>query len=370
MRLVFFAHSWRSDWNHGNAHFLRGVVTALVAAGHAVRTFEPRDAWSARELAADRGAAALDQYRVAYPSLQPELYDEATLDLDDALDGADVVIVHEWTAPALVGRIGRHRRGGGRYALLFHDTHHRSVSSPGDLSALALDDYDGVLAFGEAVRDRYVRAGWASRVWTWHEAADVRVFRPQPPPALRHALVFIGNWGDDERNGELDAFLFEPARQLGLDGHVHGVRYPPAGVEAVEAAGLIYAGYAPNHEAPAIFARHRVTVHVPRAPYARALAGVPTIRMFEALACGIPLVSAPWSDVERLFKAGVDHLMAHDTPSMIRQLDAVLHEPGLADALVEAGLHTIVSRHTCDHRATELMAIVAGLRGRADSEVA
>ena len=151
---------------------------------------------------------------------------------------------------------------------------------------------------------------------------------------------------------------------------MHGVRYPAAGVEAVESAGLVYAGYAPNHEAPAIFARHRVTVHVPRAPYARALAGVPTIRMFEALACGIPLVSAPWSDVERLFKGGVDHLMAQDTPSMIRQLDAVLHERGLAESLVEAGLHTIRSRHTCDHRAAELTAIVAGLRGQAASEVA
>ena len=369
MRIAFFAHSWRSDWNHGNAHFLRGLVSALVDAGHTVRTFEPHDAWSARELAAERGPAALEAYRAAYPALRPELYDEATLDLDVALDGAELVVVHEWTAPALVARIGRHRRAGGRYTLLFHDTHHRSVSSPADIAALVLDDYDGVLAFGETVRERYVRAGWSRHVWTWHEAADVRVFRPQPPPAGRDDLVFIGNWGDDERTRELDTFLFEPARALGLTGHVHGVRYPTRGVEAVHAAGLTYAGYAPNHQAPAIFARHRVTVHVPRAPYARALAGVPTIRMFEALACGIPLVSAPWSDTEGLFRAGTDYLTATDARSMAGQLNAVLHEHGLADSLAAAGLRTIAERHTCDHRASELLRIVEGLRGRAAREV-
>jgi spore maturation protein CgeB len=345
------------------------VVGALVAAGHQVRTFEPHDAWSARELAAERGAAGLEAYRVAYPFLHPELYDEATVDLDAALDGADVVIVHEWTAPAVVARIGAHRRHGGRYTLLFHDTHHRSVTNPDELAALPLGDYDGVLAFGETVRERYVQAGWSRRVWTWHEAADPRVFRPQPRPAKRDDLVFIGNWGDDERTRELETFLFQPARSLGLTGHVHGVRYPPGGLAAVEAAGLTYAGFAPNHQAPAIFARHSVTVHVPRGPYALALAGVPTIRMFEALASGIPLVSAPWSDSEGLFRGGVDYLTADSGPAMARQLDAVLHERGLADSLAASGLETITSRHTCDHRADELLRIVAGVRGRPVTEV-
>jgi spore maturation protein CgeB len=369
VRIAFFAHSWRSDWNHGNAHFLRGVAGALTRRGHVVRTFEPHDAWSARELAADRGPAALDAFRAAYPALRPELYDEATVDLDALLDGAELVVVHEWTAPALVARIGRHRRDGGRYTLLFHDTHHRSVSSPADIAGLVLDDYDGVLAFGETVRERYVRAGWSRLVWTWHEAADVRVFRPHPAPAVRDDLVFIGNWGDDERTRELGTFLFAPARALGLSGHVHGVRYPPDGIASVEAAGLAYAGYAPNHQAPAIFARHRVTVHVPRAPYARALAGVPTIRMFEALACGIPLVSAPWTDSEGLFRAGTDYLTATDTPSMVRQLGAVLQDRALAASLAAAGLKTIASRHTCDHRVDELMRIVESLRGRSACEV-
>jgi spore maturation protein CgeB len=365
---VLFAHTWRSDWNHGNAHFLRGVVTALQAAGHEVRTFEPHDAWSARALAADQGEAALERYREAYPTLRPELYDEAAIDLDAALDGAELVIVHEWTAPALVGRIGRHRRGR-PYTLLFHDTHHRSLSSPGDLAHIGLDDYDGVLAFGAAVRERYLQAGWSRRVWTWHEAADVRVFRPQPASAHRDDVVFIGNWGDDERTRELQEFLFDPVRRLGATGHVHGVRYPEDGLRAVAASGLRYEGYAPNHHAPAIFARHRATVHVPRAPYAHALAGVPTIRVFEALACGIPLVSAPWFDVEGLFRAGTDYLIAHDASAMTEHLRAVLADDALAASLARSGLETITARHTCDHRAAELLTIAAALRGAATEVV-
>ena len=53
-----------------------------------------------------------------------------------------------------------------------------------------------------------------------------------------------------------------------------------------------------------VFAQARVTIHVPRGPYARVLAGIPTIRVFEALACGIPLICSPWSDREGLFPPG------------------------------------------------------------------
>jgi spore maturation protein CgeB len=63
MRVVFFAHSLLSDWNHGNAHFLRGVATELVSRGHDVRVFEPRDAWSLRSLLADHGEEALAGFR-------------------------------------------------------------------------------------------------------------------------------------------------------------------------------------------------------------------------------------------------------------------------------------------------------------------
>jgi hypothetical protein len=46
MRIVIFCHSLISDWNHGNAHFLRGVVAELLDRSHEVAVYEPADGWS------------------------------------------------------------------------------------------------------------------------------------------------------------------------------------------------------------------------------------------------------------------------------------------------------------------------------------
>src|SRR6266540_547874 len=102
MRIVMFYHSIISDWNHGNAHFLRGVVAELLARGHTARVFEPRDAWSIENLVSEYGPLAIERFRSAFPYLTSERYDRCALDLDDSLDGCELVIVHEWNEPELV----------------------------------------------------------------------------------------------------------------------------------------------------------------------------------------------------------------------------------------------------------------------------
>ncbi|MBW8811084.1 MAG: hypothetical protein JF591_20220, partial [Lysobacter sp.] len=293
-RIVLFCHSLESDWNHGNAHFLRGIARELVGRGFDFHAYEPHDGWSATNLKTDHGAGALSAWRDAYPPFAVHHYDPKALDLDRALDGAALVIVHEWTDASLVARIGRHRRGGGRYLLLFHDTHHRVVSDRKAMASLELDDYDGVLAFGEVLRNAYIDLGWARRAFTWHEAADTALFRPRRTAHPERDLIWVGNWGDGERTAELDEFLIAPIAELGLQAAIHGVRYPEAARRRLKRAGIAFGGYLPNHRVPDAFGAARMTVHVPRRPYTRLLPGIPTIRMFEALACGIPLISAPW----------------------------------------------------------------------------
>ncbi len=364
MRIVLFVHSLRSDWNHGNAHFVRGVASELVRRGHEVVAHEPADGWSAENLARDHGAAALEAWREAYPELAGavRVYPRGGLDPGRALEGADLALVHEWNDPELVRAVGAERAGRPGLRVLFHDTHHRAVTRPEEMGRYDLSGYDGVLAFGAVLRDLYLSRGWAARAWTWHEAADTVRFRPPDAPVDPEGdLVWIGNWGDEERTRERHEFLLEPVRALGLAAAVHGVRYPDAGRRALAEAGIAYRGYLPNHRAPAVLARHRATVHVPRRPYAEALPGIPTIRPFEAMASGIPLVCSPWSDAEGLFAPGEDFLVARDGAEMRRHLRAVLNEPGLARALSAAGLETIRARHTCAHRADELLAIRASL---------
>ena len=246
MKVVIFCHSLVSDWNHGNAHFLRGVTRELMERGHAVAVYEPRGGWSRASLAAGEGPGAERDFAQRFPELSSTEYDLAQLDLDAVLDHADLVLVHEWNEPELVARIGHHRARVGGYTLLFHDTHHRAATAPAEMARFDLSAYDGVLAFGEVITQIYRDRQWVARAWTWHEAADTRVFAPQPVPDLRQDLVWVGNWGDDERSRELREFLLGPARRLRLSGSVHGVRYPWRARLAIRHSGLRYRGWVAN----------------------------------------------------------------------------------------------------------------------------
>ncbi|MGG5809370.1 CgeB family protein [Falsiroseomonas sp. CW058] len=369
MRFVWFTHSLSSCWNHGNAHFLRGVLRDLLARGHEVTAAEPEGAWSLANLLRDHGEAGLVEYRQAYPELSSRRYaDEA--DLAPLVEDAEVVVVHEWSDPWVVAALGRMRRRGARFTLLFHDTHHRAVSDPQAIRAFDLDGYDGVLAFGEALSEVYRRWGWGARVFTWHEAADTRLFRPPVREGHRDGLVWIGNWGDGERGEELEAFLLRPAAEAGLPLDIHGVRYPEEALATLRAHGARHRGWLANAAAPGVFARHLATVHVPRRFYVRALPGIPTIRVFEALACGIPLACAPWDDAEGLFRPGEDYLVARDGAEMTRHLRALRDDPDLRAQLSASGLATIRARHSCTHRVDELLRILATLHATHQPEQA
>jgi len=359
MRVAFFADSLVSCWNHGDAHFLRGVIAELQARDHDVVVHEPRSSWSRANLVHDHGEAPLAQFRDAFPGMDVQLYDYESVEPEELIEGCDLVIVHEWTQPWLVGELGRLRRRGGRFRLLFHDTSHRMATAPHEMERYDLAEYDGVLAHGEVIASLHADRG--RRAWIWHEAADTRVFTPLPVVEKRGDLVWVGNWGDGERTHELHEFLLRPARRLRLRGSVFGVCYPPQAVRAVAKSGLTYRGWVANNRVPEIFAEHRVTVHVPRRPYSELLPGIPTIRPFEALACGIPLVSAPWSDTEGLFTPGLDYLLARNEREMRKHLRLLLNDDAAARELTTHGLETIRDRHTCAHRVDELLAVCAKL---------
>jgi len=358
VRFVIFTHSLLSDWNHGNAHFLRGIATELVERGHSVHIFESRNGWSLTNLLRDCGDAPIAEFHRIYPRIHSTFYDEAGFDPGSVLADANVAIVHEWNSHDLVRRAGEYRARHPELRLYFHDTHHRSVTDRDAMARYDLLHYDGVLAYGSVIAEVYRRNGWARHAWTWHEAADTRVFYPSTAAEPAGDLVWVGNWGDDERSREIGEFLIEPVRTLRLKAKVYGVRYPQEALQALAAAGIEYGGWLPNYRVPEIFARYRVTVHIPRRPYVAALRGIPTIRPFEALACGIPMVSAPWQDCEQLFRPGEDFLFARDGREMASTLRMLLDDRELASEIARDGLATIRSRHTCAHRIDELLAIV------------
>ncbi|HJT70209.1 MAG TPA: glycosyltransferase [Terriglobales bacterium] len=362
LRFRIFAHSWISDWNHGNAHFLRGLASELIKQGNEVRCYEERDSWSARNLA-EEGAEVSNQavfdFRQAFPALDVRFYsNDSSLKsfLERELRDADVVIVHEWNSPEVVaGILSLKLRFG--FRALFHDTHHRAYTNPREVLRFPLAEFDGVLAFGEAIRTIYRDAFGVKHVWTFHEAADSAHFCPTDATKDTD-VVWIGNWGDEERTKELQEFLVAPAHAL--RGHkfaVHGVRYPDEARTKLAESGIEFRGYLPNLRAPEMYARSRISLHVPRRFYANGLSGVPTIRVFEALASGAPLVCAPWTDSENLFRPGEDYVCVPDTEAMISELRHLLNDDRAREQMAASGLQTIRARHTCAHRAEQLTEI-------------
>jgi spore maturation protein CgeB len=367
LRFHFFAHSWVSDWNHGNVHFLRGLVRALIQMGHRVRCYEPLGSWSLTNLVSSEGetaVAAIDEFRRLFSDLDIQFYQPDSTFAQFAeqnLREADVVVVHEWNDASVVNAILELKVKFG-FKVLLHDTHHRAYTSPRDILRFRLDLFDGVLAFGEAIRKIYTDGFGIPRTWTFHEAADVEHFQPLPLEK-EIDVVWVGNWGDDERTKELQEFLVDPAQsEPKRKVVVHGVRYPEFATDLLRSAGIEYRGYLPNLSAPATYARSKVTLHVPRRQYTNGLSGIPTIRVFEALACGIPLLCSPWQDVEDLFRAGEDYLCFPDGKALKAEIEHLLTDEQARRQIAANGLETIRQRHTCRHRAEQLMDICEELR--------
>lgn len=376
MKIVVFAHSFVSDWSHGNAHFLRGLLRALRARGHEAVGAERWRNWATEQLFQDHGHGPIVEFARLFPDLPIRVYGawETILEeVDEITRGADLVIVHEFNEPELVGALGHLRRRRRDFLLLFHDTHHRAVSVPWQIARLNLQAYDGVLAYGDSLARVYRRDFGQDRVWTFHEAADTTVFHPRAGEKSDD-VIWIGNWGDDERTREIREYLVDSARALPqLRFAVHGVRYPDEGLREIREAGIDFRGWIANYRVPEAFARARMTLHIPRGPYLDLLPGIPTIRPFEALACGIPLLSTPWPDVEGLFRAGQDYLRVESPAEMREQIRRLAADEEACACLAGNGLETIRARHTCDHRAEQLEAIVAemtpGVGGSAASQL-
>ncbi|MGH9488180.1 MAG: CgeB family protein [Terriglobales bacterium] len=379
MQFRYFAHSWISDWNHGNAHFLRGLARALVQRGHEVRVYEPMPepsgGWSLSHLCAEAGgSAAIAQMSAAYPELDIRLFGPGARgprrtplnrwpvveSWEEELRNAEVVLMHEWHERQLLEWLTQQRRRWG-FRLLLHDTHHRAVSDGCWLRQLPLGQLDGVLAFGESLRQMYERTGRVRHSYTLHEAADLLQFHPGAAVAGADGVVWIGNWGDGERDAALEEFLLQPVENAAARLQTYGVRYPERALARLRQLQAGYGGYLPNLEAPAAYGRAAVTVHVPRGPYAGGLAGIPTIRMFEAMACGCALLSAPWTDSEGLFAEGEDYWKAQNGREMTWLLVQLLRDGKQRKRLGTHAAASIAARHSCEQRAESLEAICRDL---------
>lgn len=361
MRICLFYPSLLSDWRNSPAPFLRGLAMELVRRGHEVTVYEPRGAPSLHGLLGEHGHGPVARFHGAYPGLASRRYEPRSLDLDEALAGAHLVIAHELTEPSLVRRLGEHRAEAGRYRLLFHATESRCMTDPPSLADYELNHFDGVLAAGSVIREQFLAEGWAARAWTWHEGVDPRIFMPISGLPCEGDVVWVGDWPGREHAAELEEFLVEPVRRLGLRARVYGAGYSPEALALLTRAGIEYGGWVPNFELPEEFAKFKVALHLPAREQARACPGLPGSLPFQVLACAVPLVCAVWDDIDGLFQPGVDFGLARDGDELAGWLRLLLRNPDMAQWMASHGQRTVLRRHTSAHRVDALLHILRNL---------
>ncbi len=357
LTIVVLGLSLSSSWGNGHATTYRSLLKAVAERGHDV-TFLERDVpWYASERdVTDPGYCRLRFYR----------------DLDGlasflpAIASADAVVVGSYVPEGrAVGALVQRVASGVRAFYDIDTPVTLAALDRGDCAYLSADQipgYDLYLSFtGGPTLLRLERQYGAPMARALHCCVDPALYAPRRDP-VRWDLSYLGTYSAD-RQPVLDRLLIEPAQRAPhLRFAVAGPQYPadiawPANVERFEHVSP------PDH--PEFYGVSRWTLNVTRADMVRA-GWSPSVRLFEAAACGTPLISDRWDGLEAVLRPGRDVLLAETADDVL----AILGEgvPGRRDALAAQARARVLAHHTAAHRAAEFERCV--LEARAPAQVA
>jgi spore maturation protein CgeB len=361
LHFAFFGHSVLADWNNGRAHFIRGLIRELHRLGHQSVFYEARDNWASRSQMGQVGRNSLLETLRVFPFLKVRIYRNGSRDpvpfLRQALSEADVAFVTHWNEATLIRGVPE-AMGRGQLCL-FYDDQHGLLSEEALYRTYGLERYDGVLAGGSSLAALFRERLGLQRVEVFHQAADIELFYPRP---CRQDidLLFVANGGEDRERALREYFLEQSLVFPHLRFCLYGVGYGEQARQQFRTSYRVdYRGWVPNAQTPPLYARSRLALHLFRDPYVTRLAGVPTIRPFEAFATRTCLLTGPWEDRDGLFKEGEHYVRAElpqDMTSLIRYL---LENRPARERIAEAGYRNLAARHTCRHRAEQLQGIIS-----------
>ena len=339
MKLVVLGLSLSSSWGNGHATTYRALLSAFARRGHEVLFLERDVPWYAANRDLERPGFCRLAY---YNSLRG-------LDVWRGMVAeADAVIVGSYVPEGIeVGRwIQQHARG----VTAFYD-----IDTPVTLSRLERDDcqylspelmpgYDVYLSFtGGPTLERIERELGSPAARALYCSVDAEAYRPLDVPK-RWDLSYLGTYSDD-RQPTLERLLIEPARRLPHKRFaVAGPQYPPtidwpANVERIE--------HLPPSRHAEFYSASRMTLNVTRADMIAA-GWSPSVRLFEAAACGTPILSDRWDGLDSLFEPGREIVLADTAEDAVTALE----QDGAP--IGEAARARVLDAHTADHRAAEL----------------
>ncbi|HYZ20692.1 MAG TPA: glycosyltransferase [Rhodopila sp.] len=347
MRIVVFGLAVSSSWGNGHAALWRGLIRALHEAGHHVTFFERDVPYYAehRDLTALPGGGKL----VLYPE-----WDAAAA--RNEIAQSDVAMITSYCPDA--AQASPLVLESGRVLRCFYD-----LDTPVTLANLqagrpvsyvgpnGFRGFDLVLSYtgGKALdllRSR-LGAGRVAPLFGWVDPAQYQPGRPAPQ---YHAdLSYLGTYAPD-RQAVLERLFVEPARRLPdcrfvIGGAMYPFDFPWTG-------NIWFVRHLPPPEHPAFYASSRLTLNVTRAAMAE-LGWCPSGRLFEAAACGVPILSDTWEGLDYFFTPGQEIVLASSTEDAL----AALQQP--EDALRRIAVRArerALDQHTAAHRARDLIA--------------
>ncbi|MHC2103537.1 CgeB family protein [Methylobacterium sp.] len=353
LRLVVLGLSLSSSWGNGHATTYRALLKAFARRGHAILFLEREVPWYAEH----RDLTAPDYCDLAF------YRDLADLErFRDRIAAADAVIVGSYVPEGAA--VGRRVRAWTRSVCAFYD-----IDTPVTLAKLEARDhgyltpdliraYDLYLSFTGGPTLRRIEARYGSpAARQLYCSVD-----PEAYPALardaRWDLSYLGTYSPD-RQPTLTRLLVDAARQAPhLRFVVAGPQYPdavdwPRNVERIE--------HVAPRDHPAFYAASRYTLNVTRADMIRA-GYSPSVRLFEAAACGTPILTDRWDGLETVLAPGREILPVETAGEVLGLLEG---QPETERRrLADAARARVLARHSAGHRAAELEAHLREAAGR------
>ncbi len=355
MNIVIFGLAVSSSWGNGHAALWRGLINGLLQDGHRVTFFERDQTFYA-------GNRDLTELPPGGSLLLYSDWAAVTGQAQYCVAAADVAMVTSYCPDALAAThlIGE----AGRALSCFYD-----LDTPVTLARLAagesvdylgpdgLAPYDLVLSYtgGGALEALRTQLG-ARQVVPIYGSVDPALHCPVQ--AQRQTLLsYLGTYAAD-RQAALEALFVEPARRRPADKFVIGGAQYPAAFPWTD--NIWFVRHLPPSEHPAFYCSSRITLNVTRAAMAQ-MGYCPSGRLFEAAACGTPILSDDWDGLAQFFTPGEEILVAADTQGAMAALD--LPDATLA-AIARRARERTLAEHTAQKRAREMVAAFEQARTR------
>lgn len=362
MRIVIFGLTVSSSWGNGHATLWRGLLRALGELGHDAVFYERDVPYYAdhRDLHVGEG------YALRLYSDWADISEEAR----EAIDSSDVAITTSYCPDAATAYDAIMRGSPGMR--VFYD-----LDTPVTLDALragqrvpyissdGLERFDLVLSYtgGAALLDLQRMLG-ATRTAPLYGSVDPTVHRPVPPEEqFRCDLSYLGTYAEDRQDGVVRYFV-EPARRLSDKRFLIGGSMYPHDFPWSDNVWFVKHVAPPSH--PSFYCSSRATLNVTRRAMAES-GYCPSGRLFEAAACGVPVITDRWQGIDTFFDPATEMLMVESTDQVI---EAMTLDPARLADIGAAARERALRDHTARRRAEELIRIIEQTRSESDVQIA